>query len=654
MCGIVGALGPADARDSRRRVVRRMAETLRHRGPDGEGHFDGGRCSFAFRRLAIMSPECASQPYSNEDDSIWCQANAEIYNAGRLRADLEARGHRFQTGTDTEILPHLYERHGLSFVEHLNGMFAIALWDERERRLVLARDRAGEKPLFYWHGGEEFVFASELRALISHPSVPVSVDPVGLRRYLAHDFFPAPLTPLAGVRKLPAGHILSLQDREIAVRGYWDLAEYFDNPELAGRRTTDLVDELDSRLSLAVERRRRSDVPIGVFLSGGIDSSTVLSYLAEQTGPGVPVFSLGHEEPSFDESAFARETARAFDADFDPLILSEADLAEGLARVGKGFDEPLGDASTIPTHLLARHARSKVKVVLSGEGADELFAGYPTYLGHRVAAAYRRVPQVLRRGVLDSALRLMPVGMRNVGPTYLLERFATGAERDLVERHHVWFGSVGPDLEQALLSPDLRDLLAGDDPFGSARARLANGSFSDDLSSLLYTDFTMYLQDDLLTKVDRATMLASLEARAPFLDHELVEFVAGLPSRRKLSGLTTKAILRKTVRGRLPDSVLRRRKRGFNIPFSRWVLHGLGEELKRRFSRERVASRGLFSADGLSALLDAHLDRKADHRKALFNMLALDLWCDQLFGEGAPVPIEGSQTGEREATRQAS
>lgn len=616
-----------------------MTACLRHRGPDGEGYVTAGPCSLGFRRLAIVDVQAPSPPFSNEDETVWSVANAEIYNGEELRSGLEAAGHTVATRVDTEVIPHLYEEKGARLVDSLNGMFALAVWDVRKGALLLVRDRAGEKPLFYWQGEGELAFASELRALLAHPRVPAVVDPVALRRYLLHDFFPAPLTPFAGVRKLPAGHLLWARDGDLRVRRYWDLAEHVASSELARRRPEDLAEELDARIGLAVERRRRSDVPLGVFLSGGIDSSAVLAHLADQVGPGVPVFSLGHTDQEFDESRFARQTSRVFGASFHELVVNDADLAEGLRRVGEGFDEPLGDASTIPSHLLALFARQHVKVVLSGEGADELFAGYPTYLGHRLAGGYRRVPKPLRRGLL-AASRLVPTRMGNVGPGYLLARFAAAAEQPLIERHHLWFGSLGPEGLARVLAPRLTELLRDDDPFASARSCLAGRTFPDDLARLLYTDFSMYLQDDLLTKVDRATMLASLEARAPYLDHELAEFAAGLPSSYKVSGLTTKAILRRAVGGRLPKAVLSRRKRGFNIPFSRWLLRGLGEELRQRFTPERVEARGLLCPSGVSRLLDEHLSRRCDHRKPLFNLLALDLWCDRVFGEGVRIPVD--------------
>jgi len=615
-----------------------------HRGPDGEGFASCAGCSLGFRRLAIIDVEASSPPFANGDESIWSVCNGQIYNAPDLTQSLVAKGHTLRTATDTEVIPHLYEEHGADLVNHLNGMFAFAVWDEPRRRLLLARDRAGEKPLFYWYDDREFVFASDLRAFLVHPRVPKNLDPVALRRYLTHDFFPAPLSPLQGVRKLEAGHLLLVEDGKINVRQYWDLADYFVQPELARRSSDDLAEELDHRIGNAVRRRSRSDVPFGLFLSGGIDSSTILAHLAEQQGDGVPVFSIGHTESSFDEASMAEVTARHFKADFNQLVLDENHLADGLRRIGPGLGEPLGDASTIPSHLLALFAREKVKVILSGEGADELYAGYPTYIGNRVAEIYNRIPRPIRNGLVSAALKLTPVSMGNVGLDYMLSRFVSAADQDLVERHHTWFGSYSPTMQQQILAPRVLEALADDDPFASARARIEGRNLPDDLSKLLYMDFTMYLQDDLLTKVDRATMLASLEARAPFLDHDLSEFSAGLPSSLKLRGKTTKDILRRTVRKRLPAEILKRRKRGFNIPFSKWLLHGLGDELKRRFSAEKVEARGLFSPVGIAALLEEHLSEQADHRKPLFTLLAFDLWCDATFGEGVKIPLGTTPT----------
>jgi asparagine synthase (glutamine-hydrolysing) len=640
MCGLAGVLGRPGPDPERREAVRRMTATLMHRGPDGEGYASRDGCDLGFRRLAIVDLDAAPPPFPNEEGTVWTVCNGEIYNGLELKAELEQAGHRFRTGVDTEVIPHLYEEHGDSFVDYLDGMFAFALWDERRRLLMLGRDRAGEKPLFYWEGDGELVFASELRAMLEHPRVPRAVDPVALRRYLLHDFFPAPLSPFRGVRKLPAGHVLIVANGEPTLRKYWDLADWFSAEHPQGSES-EIAAEVDRKIGVAVGRRRRSDVPVGVFLSGGIDSSTLLAHLAEQIGPGVPVFALGHVARGFDEARFAKETARFFQADYNELVLDEHDLAAGLSRVGEGFDEPLGDASIIPTHLLSRFARQKVKVVLSGEGADELFAGYPTYLGSRIAERFRRLPRWVRRAAAGLGRAAAPVSMGNVGPDYLLERFLSGAEKDRLERHHTWFGSLIPERHAELLAPRVAQALVQDDPFGSARERVAGRGLRDGLAELLYTDFTMYLQDDLLTKVDRASMLVSLEARGPYLDHELAEYVAALPAKLKLRGTTGKAILRRAVAARLPRQILARRKRGFNIPFSRWLLHRLGNELRERFSHEKVEARGLFSARGISTLLDEHMSRRADHRKPLFTLLALDMWCDRTYGDGAAVPLVG-------------
>lgn len=639
LCGLVGVLAPSERDPGRDRTVRRMAATLEHRGPDGANFAFRQGCALGFRRLAIIDPDAHEiPPFSSEDGQIWTVCNGEIYNADGLRADLETRGHRFRTHVDTEILPHLYEEHGADLVQLLDGMFAFAIWDERDRRLVLGRDRAGEKPLFYARTEHAFLFASELRALLEHPRAPRALDAVGFRRFMTHDFFPAPHSPLAGVFKLPAGHLAVITERDTEVRCYWDLAQHFEERD-AKRGAAGIARALDERIAKAVERRRKSDVPVGVFLSGGIDSSLVLAHMAEQMGPGVPAFSLGHEDASFDEARYAKRTAEHFGADYHELILGRDDLEEGLRLVSAGFDEPLGDASIIPTHLLSRFARQQVKVVLSGEGSDELFGGYPTYFGHRVAEVFARLPGLAQRGLARAVKAFAPVSMGNVGIDYLVERFLSGAQLDRVERHHTWFGSVPPARHGELFSPGLLDVLRDDDPFASGRARVEGKGLPDALSELLYTDFTMYLQDGLLTKVDRSSMLASLEARAPFLDHELAEYSAAIPSRLKLRGKTGKLILRRAARGRLPKEVLTRRKRGFNIPFSKWLLEGLGERLQERFSRERVEARGLLSYEGMQGLITEHMKRRADHRKPLFSLLVFDVWCDRVFGEAARVPV---------------
>lgn len=639
MCGIAGIVGPAPVNHERSELVRRMTATLAHRGPDGEGFATASGCDFGFRRLAIVDLTAPSTPLANEDQTILSVCNGEIYNGDELRKQLEAAGHRFRYGIDTEVLPHLYEEYGPALIERLDGMFAFAIWDAPRQRLVLGRDRAGEKPLYWSEQPDELIFGSELRAVLAHPRVARQLDPVALQQFLLHDYFPAPATPIAAIRKLPAAHLLIHERGRTSIKRYWDLADHYATARRSALSFGAAAERLDGLISQAVRRRSRSDVPVGVFLSGGIDSSAVLAHLTEQFGRGVPVFALGYHDLAFDESRFARETARQFGAEYHDLVLGESDLAEGLRRVGESFDEPLGDASIVPTHLLSLFARGKVKVVLSGEGGDELFAGYPTYIGDRVAEIWRRLPGALRRSVLAAARRALPTTMGNVGLDYLLGRFAEGCDRDRLERHQSWFGGLGPERHAAILSKQLALQLASSDPFAAARAVVAGRNLPDGLSQLLYTDFALYLQDDLLTKVDRASMLASLEVRAPLLDHELAEFAASLPSSYKLNRLATKRVLRRALNKRLSREVLTRRKRGFNMPFSRWVLNELGPHLQQRFATERVDARGLFSASGIQALLNEHLARQHDHRKPLFSLLAFDLWCDRTFGQGVAIPV---------------
>ena len=640
MCGIAGIAGAGTGRETGLRVVRRMIDTIPHRGPDGEAFAAGPACALGFCRLAIVEPREPARVLETEDGSVRAVVNGEIYDAEETRSRLLARGHRFSSGIDTEVVPHLWEEHGPDLPRHLDGMFALAVHDSRRGTVLLARDRAGEKPLFFALAGGRLLFASELRALLAVPGLDLSLDPVALRRFLLHGFFPAPYTPLAVVRKLPPGHRLLWDGRRLRIEPWWDLAEFAAGPGPARPRTLDeAARRVDAALGEAVRRRKRSDVPVGVFLSGGIDSGAVLAHLADQEGPGIPAFTLGHEDRGFDESSLAARTARHFRADLHVLRLGREGLEEGLRTVLAEFDEPLADASIVPTRMLAGFARQRVKVVLSGEGSDELFGGYPTYPGHLLAERFLRLPARLRRAVLASLRRLTPVTMGNVGLDYLVERFAEGLASDPVERHHRWFGVLPPERIDAMLAPGVRERLRGDDPFGSARALERNRPLADLLSRLLYQDFRLYLGEGLLTKVDRATMLASLEARAPFLDHRLAELVAGLPSRWKVRFPGTKVVLRRAVAHRLPAEVLRRRKRGFNIPFSRWLLEGLGERLRERFEPGRVRARGLLRPEAVLGLLEEHLARRADHRKPLFALLVLDAWCDRVFGEGREVPL---------------
>src|SRR2546428_346967 len=652
MCGIVGI---ADLRGHGRPdpgLVATMTDTLAHRGPDGScveevGTGRTAHLTFGFRRLSILDLGAGARAYADEAGRFRVICNGEIYNDPELRRDLEARGHRFETRCDTEVIPHLYEEHGLSFVDHLNGMFAFAVFDARENRLVLGRDRAGEKPLYYLEQDGEVMFASEIKALLAHPRVSPEPDLRALTRYLLYGYFPAPHTPFAGVRKLPAGHLLIAERGRLRIEPYWDLRRFFPGAARGGaagepRRSEPTEDEAARQvrrlLEEAVRLRLRADVPVGVFFSGGVDSSSIAALAVDATGGAVPTFTLGFDDPDFNEAGYARRAAAHLGTDHHEMIVGEAEMLEALLAMARGLDEPLGDASIVPTHLLSRFARQHVKVALGGEGGDELFAGYPTYIGDRLARSYGRLPAPLRR-LARRAVEAIPPAFNNVGTEYLLKKFVAAAELPQAVRHQVWFGAFSPDRQNELLSPGALAALAGspersNDPLQEARAIVETLPTRHPLDTLLATDFLMFLQDDLLTKVDRASMATSLEVRAPFLHHPLVDDVAALPAAMKLRRFTSKHILKKAMRDRLTREITGRRKRGFNIPLARFMHRGLAPLMERALHPDRVRAAGLLRPDTVTALLRDHMERRRDNGRLLWNLLMLQLWQSRHFGGG--------------------
>jgi len=652
MCGIVGI---ADLRGQGRPdpgLVATMADTMAHRGPDGSCVVEVGagrvaHLTFGFRRLSILDLGAGARAYADESDRFRVICNGEIYNDPELRRGLVARGHRFETRCDTEVIPHLYEEHGLGFVDLLNGMFAFAVFDARDNRLVLGRDRAGEKPLYYLEQDGEVMFASEIKALLAHPRVSPEPDLRALTRYLMYGYFPAPHTPFAGVRKLPAGHLLIAERGRLRIEPYWDLRRFFPGPErggatgsarLAGPSEDEAAREGRRLLEEAVRLRLRADVPVGVFFSGGVDSSAIAALAVEISGGPVPTFTLGFDDPDFNEAGYARRAAAHLGTDHHEMIVGETEMLEALLAMARVLDEPLADASIVPTHLLSRFARRHVKVALGGEGGDELFAGYPTYIGDRLARSYGRLPASLRR-LARRLVEAIPPAFNNVGTEYLLKKFAAAAELPQAVRHQVWFGAFSPDRQEELLSPGALAALAAspggpNDPLQEARAIVETLPIRHPLDALLATDFLMFLQDDLLTKVDRASMATSLEVRAPFLHHPLVEYVAALPAAMKLRRFTSKHILKKAMRDRLTPEIIGRRKRGFNIPLARFMHRGLQPLMERALHPDRVRAAGLLRPDTVSALLREHMERRRDNGRLLWNLLMLQLWQSRHFGDG--------------------
>src|SRR5207302_8633116 len=590
MCGICGVAGGDPARG--RELVGRMCGSMVHRGPDDEGVVQAGGVTLGMRRLSIIDLAGGHQPMHNEDSTVWVVQNGEIYNHLELREELSAAGHLFATQSDTEVLVHGYEQWGEQMVERLNGQFACAVLDQRARQVFLARDRMGIKPLHYAIDGDRFVFASELKALLQDPALRRGVDPVALDEYLAYEFVPSPRSIVRGISKLRPGHTLawSLAEGRPRVRRYWAPQLNIDG----SRRERDLDEEcaeLRAVLRESVRKELISDVPVGVFLSGGIDSSAVTAMMT-QLGGDVKSFSVGFAERSFDEAGHARAVARHLGTDHHELMLEPRMLLDLVPRLPVLLDEPLGDASIIPTYLLSAFTRQHVKVALGGDGGDELFAGYPTLQAHRIAGYYNRSPRLLRERVIAPVVGRLPVSRDNLSFDFRAKRFVSGAAYAVAERHRRWMGSFAAEERTALLSADVREQLKGS---GHVRvSELDVAVPADPLNQVLLMDMHLYLENDILVKLDRASMMASLEGRVPLLNNDFVEFATRLPLNLKLRGLRSKFLLKRALRGILPAHILNRRKKGFGIPVAHWFRGPLREQLQSVLAPGRLRREGLF------------------------------------------------------------
>ena len=623
MCGICGVAGGDPARS--RELVGRMCSALVHRGPDdfGTAQLDG--VTLGIRRLSIIDLEGGHQPMHNEDSTVWVVQNGEIYNHLELRALLLAAGHSFNTQSDTEVLVHGYEEWGEEMVARLNGMFAFAVLDRRRATVLLARDRMGIKPLHYAIKGKRLVFASELKALLCDPALRRGIDPIALDLYLAHEFVPSPGCIVSGISKLEPAHTLlwSVTDGTLRLRRYWS-PELNIDARTARRSIEDDCEELRSVLRESVRKELISDVPVGVFLSGGIDSSAVAAMMT-QLGGDVKSFSVGFAERSFDESGYARQVARHLGTEHRELTL-EPDMLLGLIpRLPSLLDEPLGDASIIPTYLLSAFTRRHVKVALGGDGGDELFAGYPTLQAHRLAAFYLKAPRVLRENLVEPLVRRLPVSRGNLSFDFRAKRFVGGAGYPTAERHQRWMGSFVDEERTALLSEDVRQQL-----FANGRREMDFGpaANADPLNQVLLMDMRLYLENDILVKLDRASMMASLEGRVPLLNNDFVEYATHLPLSMKLRGLRSKFLFKRALRGVLPEGILNRPKKGFGIPVAHWFRGPLKEQMLSVLSPARIARKGFFEPAAVSRLIAEHLDGRRDNRKQLWTLFAFDLWHD--------------------------
>ena len=616
MCGICGVASANGAPDLG--AVGRMSARLVHRGPDDDGLFERGPVALAARRLSIIDLDHGHQPIANEDGSVVVVQNGEIYNYRELKRELERAGHSFRTDCDTEVLVHLYEEHGEGFAERLRGMFAVALWDDRRRRLLLARDRFGIKPLYYRHAGGDLSFASELKALIQQPGFSREIDPRAVAAYLAFNSIPAPLTIFAEARKLPPGHLLSWHGGEVELSRYARPA-----PVAAGdvRRepAAALEAELREVLRDSIRAHLVADVPVGVLLSGGVDSGGITALAAAEAPEALKTFSIGFEESGFDELSRARLVAERYGTDHHELIL-RPDAVELLPKLVDAFDEPFGDSSALPTYLVSELAVGEVKVALSGEGGDELFGGYYTYVADQLA------PRLGPLAALASPLiERLPSRHDRVGFDYKAKRFARAAKLPPLERHHGWKEIFSAEQRRALLGA--HD--PGWDPLDLYRERYAETAGAEPLARMQDVDLGIYLADDLLVKTDRLSMAHSLELRVPFLDQRVAEFALALPTRHKVRGLAKKRLLRRTLAPLLPKEVVHGRKQGFSIPIAGWLRGPLEPFARETLAAATLERQGLLDPAVVTPLLDRHCSGGEDLSRQLWGLMALTLWFDR-------------------------
>ncbi|MBL7223962.1 MAG: asparagine synthase (glutamine-hydrolyzing) [Candidatus Brocadiae bacterium] len=640
MCGICGIVHRDPAQAVSRDRLTRMIDALRHRGPDDAGTYvrgdqpdhapgDGSsprNAGLGMARLSIIDVLGGHQPMPNEDGSVWAVCNGEIYNFRELRDGLIARGHYFRTRSDTEVIPHLYEEHGEGCLGRLRGMFALALWDDRGGRLLLARDRLGQKPLVYHDDGSRILFASELQALVDAPDVSRELDPEALDLYLTYQYVPAPLTIYQGIRKLLPAHFLSVSAEETRLERYWELPQQTDS-DLS---VDDAASALREQMTEAVRMRLISDVPLGAFLSGGIDSSIVVGLMAQETKAPVRTFSIGFGERKYDELDYARIAARKFGTDHREFQV-EPDAIDLLPQLVRHYGEPFADSSAIPTWYLSQRTREHVTVALSGDGGDEAFAGYQRYLAMWAGSLYDGVPQIARsawEGLADTLVPLIPSSSRPKTVGRRIRRFLEGLPHPQAERYVNWIAYFGREHKQGLYT----DAFAARLPDRQAEAYLAD-EFArvaelDPVAATSLVDAVTYLPNDILVKVDIASMANSLEVRSPFLDHEVMALAFSLPTSLKLGtfGTSLKWLLRRAFADLLPDAIRRRGKMGFGVPIAHWLRGDLRGYLEDHLLSPDSLARGYFQPDAVRRLVAEHLDGTADHASRLWALLNFELW----------------------------
>lgn len=617
MCGIAGIVSTAAGERVEAATIHRMCQAMVHRGPDDEGIFVKDGTGFGMRRLSIIDLAGGHQPVFNEDRSVWVVFNGEIYNFPQLRSDLQRRGHRLSTHTDTEVIVHLYEEMGRDCVHQLRGMFAFAVYDDRRHRVLIARDRLGEKPLHYAFDGRRLLFGSEIKAILAVAPELAQVNRQSLRQYIQFGYIPDPATSFSEIKKLPPGHLLELEQGKLSVSQYWDLPQYGTHSPASEE---ECLEELEQRLAEAVKMRLITDVPLGAFLSGGADSSTIVALMARCSSRPVKTFSIGFPQKDFDETPYARLVAQKFATEHHELIL-DPDVVNSVETLTHSLEEPFGDASALPTYYVSCLARQHVTVALSGDGGDEIFAGYDRYRVCLRDRSFRWIPAWTRRIYREHIHKLVPRSAPGRSLSYSIalpwqERYLEDVSFQPLQR------------QMALFSDEFMAPAPGEaDPFDLFRGYIEGAPAGDRLSRLLYLDSKTYLPGDILTKVDRMSMLTSLEARAPMVDHIFLEWATGLTSEWKMRGGEQKYILRKLAeRVGVPREVLYRPKQGFALPLVHWTRHELKDLILTVLLEPRTLQRGYLSPRSVRELLDEHFRRRRNHAGRIWRLLMFELW----------------------------
>lgn len=622
MCGICGVIHRKKEHPVQFADVKKMCDVIKHRGPDDEGQYVQNNVGLGMRRLSIIDLSTGHQPIFNEDRSMAIVFNGEIYNHKGIRKELESKGHVFTTNTDTEAIIHAYEEWGVDCVQKLNGMFGFAIWDGRQERLFLARDRIGIKPLYYYVDENQLAFGSELKSIVQLDSVPREIEAKALDTFLTFEYIPSPYSIFKNIFKLPPGHWMLYENGDTKIQQYWKLTF-----QRASASTTELERQLDELLEDAVNIRLMSDVPLGAFLSGGLDSSSIVAMMCRRQKERVKSFSIGFDEATYNELPYARAIAERFKTEhFEEIITPDA--ARLTEKILWMLDEPFGDFSVFPTYLVSEMARKNVTVVLSGDGGDELLAGYDTYIAQGVARRYAKLPAFLRKMAIEPIVNALPPTDKKKGFINKSKRFVEGARLADHLQHVRWMIFLQRAEKDLLYSPDFSRSLNGYDSHGFIEEYFSQVTSNDPLDQMEYVDIKSYLVDDILVKVDRMSMASSLEARVPFLDHRFVEFAATIPSELRLNGKRTKHILKTSLQHELPMTIIERGKEGFSIPIKNWVKNELKPMMMSALSEQNVKDKGFFDPQFVNRLVDEHLKGRENHSHRIWALMVFHMWHD--------------------------